>query len=283
MVNSGSHTVGIFAGAELAFAAALALIAADLFSAHLVRRGRVTVAAARLHRGRGKLRVAHSVHARAELTLAATLALLAPDFVAAHFVLFDALAVAAALLLRGGPRRGGRHLAVLGVVRHQELAAHRLTARAIRRPRALIVGLVAIAAVAAANRLRSRRGGRPHRLAVLVLAERLEIATRLAIFVGQHQTLLLGAEGLAALHPALAVRNVGVAIAAPGLRRRLGRRKHAVLVENAERDERARRTAVALSRVLDGVARVVRGAARAFAAARCRCRGGRLGGGDDAV
>merc|ERR1719153_689080 len=237
----------------------------------------------RLGGRRGRHELAVGVGALAELALSAALALVASDLVAAHFVLLHALTVAAAQFLRRGRRGGRRHLAVARVVGDQELATHVLAAIAVRGARALVVGLVAVAAVAAAHLFRGRGGRRPHRLAVLVLAQRLEHAARLAVVVLEHRALRLGAELLALLHPALAVRNVGVAVAAARLLGRHRLREHAVLIQNAERDEGARRAAVALARVLDGVARVVRRAASAFAASGRHRRGRRGGGGHLAV
>merc|ERR1719204_2916472 len=236
----------------------------------------------RLGRRRGLHVRAVGVVTRAELALSAALALVAPDLVAAHLALLHALAVAAAWLLSGSRRLSRRELAVARVVCHEEATAHALAARAVGGASALVVGLVAVG-VAAADLLGGRRRGRPHRLAVLVLAHRLERAALLAVVILEHQTLALGGERLARLHPALAVRDVGVAVAAAWILRRLRRREHAVDVEDAERDEGARRAAVALIRVSDGVARVVRRAARAFAAAGRRRGGRRLGGGDHAV
>merc|ERR1719204_2949326 len=231
----------------------------------------------------GRHELAVGVGALAELALSGALALVASDLGAAHLVRLGGIAVAAAHLHRRGRRRGCRHLAVGVVVRHQELAAHVLAARAVRRLGAAVVGLVAVAVVAAAHLLRRRRGGRPHRLAVLVLAERLEIAARLAVVVLEHQALRLCAEGLAALHPALAVCDVGVAVAAARLLRRLRRVESAIDLEDAEVDELARRARVALVLVIDGVALGVGGKAVALAAARHRRRGRRVGGGHLAV
>merc|ERR1719403_86267 len=194
----------------------------------------------------------------------------------------SARAFAAARCRCRGRRLGGGDDAVVGVIGNQKAAAHVLAAGAVRGARTFLVGFVAVGVTAAD--LLSRRGGRwPHRFAILVLAEWLKVATRLAIVVGEHQTLLLGAEFLALLHPALAVRNVGVAVAAAGLRWRFGRREHAIDIDNAKRNECARRAAVALIRIRDLVARFIRSAARAFAAARRHCRGRRLGGGDIAI
>merc|ERR1719403_414808 len=159
----------------------------------------------------------------------------------------SARAFAAARRRCRGRRLGGGDDAVVGVIGNQKAAAHVLAAGAVRGARTFLVGFVAVG-VAAADLL-SRRGRRgPHRLAILVLAQWLEIAARLAIVVGEHQTLVLGAEFLALLHPALAVRNVGVAVAAAGLGRRLRRREHALIVDVAKRNECARRTTVALIR-----------------------------------
>merc|ERR1719204_1956423 len=192
----------------------------------------------RLGRRRGLHVRAVGVVTRAELALSAALALVAADLVAAHFILLHALAVAAARLLRGGRRLSRRELAVARVVCHEEAAAHALAACAVGGAPALVVGLVAVG-VAAADLLGGRRRGRPHRLAVLVLAQRLERTALNTVVVLEHQALRLGAERLARLHPALAVRRVGVAVAAARLLRRLRRWEHAVLVENAKRDERA--------------------------------------------
>merc|ERR1719204_1023592 len=231
----------------------------------------------------GRHELAVGVGALAELALAGALALVASDLVAAHLVRLGGIAVAAAHLHRRGRRRGRRHLAVAVVIRDQELAAHVLAARAARRLRAAVIGLVAVAAVAAAHLLGGRRGGGPHRLAVLVLAQRLERAALLAVAVLKHQALRLGGEGLAVLHPAGAVGDVWVAIAAARLRRRLRKHQHAVLLEDAVLDELARRAVVALVHVLDGVALLVARHGLALAAARHRRRGRRLGRCHDAV
>merc|ERR1719204_2539595 len=226
----------------------------------------------------GRHELAVGVGALAELALAGALALVASDLAAAHLVRLGGIAVAAAHLDRRGRRLGGRLLAVARVVRNQELAAHVLAPGAVRGAPALVVRLVAVVAVAAAHLLGRRGRGRPHRLAVLVLAEWLERAALHTVVVLEHQALRLGAEGLARLHPALAVRRVRVAVAAARLLGRLRRWEHAVLVQNTKCDERARRAAVALVRVGDGIARVIRRAARALAAARRLRRGRRLGG-----
>merc|ERR1719295_606723 len=193
-----------------------------------------------------------------------------------------ARAFAAAWRRGRGRRLGGGDDAVVGVIGNQKAAAHVLAAGAVCGARTFLVCFVAVD-VTTANLL-GRRGGRwPHCLAILVLAERLKVATWLAIVVGEHQTLVLGSEFLALLHPALAVRNVGVAIAAAGLRRRFGRREHAIDVDNTKCNERARRAAVALIRIRDLVARLIGSAARTFAAARRHCRGRRLRRGDIAI
>merc|ERR1719204_910055 len=116
----------------------------------------------------GQHELAVGVGALAELALAGALALVASDLAAAHLVRLGGIAVAAAHLDRRGRRGGRRHLAV--VVGHQELAAHVLAPGAVRGARALVVGLVAVAVVAAAHLLGRRGRGRPHRLAILVLA-----------------------------------------------------------------------------------------------------------------
>jgi len=196
----------------------------------------------------------------------------------------QAVAPAAARRRRGGRSIGGGHITVAGILRHQKGAALLLAARlVIVQFAAFVVRFVAVAH-AAADRL--RRGGRggPHCLAVLVLAERLKVATRLAIVIRQHQALLLGAELFAALHPALAVRDVGVTVAAAGLRRRIRVHvPHAVDFEGAPFDEMARRAAVALVLILDAVALVVCHEVGCSAAARRRGGGGSVSGGHLAI
>merc|ERR1719471_1123210 len=278
------HAVhGVIGLDELALARALAAVAVHLLRAVVGRLALEALAAARRQRRGHRNVVAVGVGSGAELALSAALALVAPDLVAAHLVLLGALAVAAALLLGRGRRLGRGHLAVLRILRHQEAAAHALAAVAVRGARALVVGLVAVAAVAAAHLLGGRRRGRPHRLAVLVLAERLERAALLAVVVLEHQALRLGGERLAALHPALAVRSVRVAVAAARLLRRLRRLEGAVLLEHAELDERARGAVVALVLLRDRVALLGGGHARARAAARHHRRGRRLSRGHLAV
>merc|ERR1719495_1141919 len=202
----------------------------------------------------------------------------------ARVVRCAARAFAAARHRRSGRRLGRGHIALLGVLRHHKGAALLLAARTVLvHFAALIVRLVAVAHAAARRLSRRLRRGGPHRLAVLILAERLEHAARHTIAVEQHRALLLGAEFLALIHPALAVRRVGVAVAAARLRWRIRHLPRALIVEVAKVDELARRALVALVLVLDGVALLVARQTVALAAARHLRRRRRLGRGHVAI
>merc|ERR1719507_302781 len=264
----GQLTVGVDARSELAFPAALAQIARLLLRAHRIRLCRIAVAAARLDRVR-RLRVRTvGVGARTEFARVVTLTLRTPDLIRAHFILLHALAVATAELDRRRGRRGRGHFAVRRIVGDEERTAHRLTFRLRSGARAFVIRFVAVLAVAAARGLsrRLRRRG-PHRFAVLVLAERLEHTARGAVAIRQHRALALSAELFAFLHPTRAVADRGVSVATARILGRLRQRELTVLLNDAKRNECARRAAVALVGVLNRIARVVRSARSAFAAA----------------
>merc|ERR1719420_54686 len=222
----------------------------------------------RLRGGGGQLAV--GVLSRAELALSGALALVATHLGAAHFAGLGRVAVAAAGLLGGR----GQHDRAVGVLARAE---HALAAR-VAFIRVLVEGGAHLVrrdgvAVAAARLDRGGRRGRPQLRAVLGLALLLEHAARIAVGVGQHQAVALIAERRARLHPALAVRRVGVAVAAAGV---LGRRRR-VLAQRWVVAElpRARRRAVALALRVLLVAHVLpRGAVRLAAARRHRGRGG---------
>merc|ERR1719204_958084 len=233
---------------------------------------------------RGRHELAVGVGTLAELALAGALALVTPDLVAAHLVRLGGIAVAAAHLNRRGRRRGRRHLAVAVVVGDQELAAHVLAARAVRRLGAAVVGLVAVAAVAAAHLLRRGRRRGPQRLAVHVLVHRLEHAARRAVAVRLLQALALRREADAHRLVALAVRHFRVDEAAARLLGRLRRAEVAIaFLQHAVLDKVAARRALALRPRQPAVAHVVGLVAVALAAAHLLRRGRRLGSGHLAV
>merc|ERR1719445_893036 len=222
-----------------------------------------------LARGGGG-QVAVGVLSGAELALSAALALVAAHFVGAHLVGLGRVAVAASGLLGGG----GEHERAVGVLSGAEhaLAAHVALVRVLVEGGAHFVagGRVTVAAA----RL-DRGGGRggPELRAVVGLTLLLEHAARLSVLVGQQQAVALVAERGARRHPALAVRRVGVAVAAAGV---LGRRRRVLAQRRVVAEEpRARRRAVALALRVLHVAHVLPLRAVGLAAAgRHRGRGG---------
>merc|ERR1719295_1456523 len=94
--------------------------------------------------------------------------------------------------------------------------------------------------VAVARRVRRRGRGGPQHRAVAILIHRLEPAARLSVAVRQHQTLALGAEADARLLIFLAVRLVGVDVAAARLLRRRLRKRAVGAVARDPSDARCR-------------------------------------------
>merc|ERR1719385_165828 len=173
-----------------------------------VRRVRITIAAARLSRGHWRL--ADRLDARNKEARRAAFALVAA---LAHIALIKCLgriAHAAAWLLGGG--RGGEH-AVVRVIRLDPLAVGTRAFHCVLDSEALGLSLVRRSA-AAARRLRRRGRGGPQQRTIVAIDEVLPRAAVIAIAVRQHQTLALRVIARARLHPSLAVRRIGIAIAA---------------------------------------------------------------------
>merc|ERR1719420_1629 len=282
--GGGQLAVGVLSLAELALTRALALVAAHLGAAHFVGLGRVAVAAAGLLGGRRRVLAQRRIVAELPCARRRAVTLALRVLLVAHVLSRGAVRLAAARRHRGRGRRRSRRgqLTDRLVLGQHPLAVLALACGLILEPEALGLRLVRVAAAAARLLGGGRRRG-PQLAAVVALAERLKHAARLSIGVGQHQAVLFGVEGRAALLPALAVRRVRVDVAAA----RLGRRRlhHAVHLEHAAAEEMARARAFAPVATLHLVAAVVGARAIALAAARLlgRRRGGRRGRGQHAV
>merc|ERR1719445_2630076 len=223
-----------------------------------------------LARGGGG-QVAVGVLSGAELTFPRALALVAADLVGAHLVGLGRVAVAASGLLGGG----GEHERAVGVLSGAEhaLAAHVALVRVLVEGGAHFVARGRSSTRAARLDRGGGRGG-PELRAVVGLTLLLEHAARLSVLVGQQQAVALVAERGARRHPALAVRRVGVAVAAAGV---LGRRRRVLAQRRVVAEEpRARRRAVALALRVLHVAHVL--PLRAVSLAATRRHRGRGGG-----